>query len=1676
MKRLFLLTALLAAACLSFAAIDEYYAFAATTGTYTPITGTTISGISTDDAISAAIPLGFDFPFGTTNITQIKVSSNGWIDLGGNQIGSNLSNNLASTTIRPVIAPLWDDTSLANGSAQYLLTGSAPNRVFTVQYNNLRWNYNSNSYFNLQARIYETGKIDIIYGSSTGAPSNPSASIGINMAPGGSGWFYSVSPGSPATASTTAANNYVTTFPAQGTVYEFNPVAAVPNDLEAMSIMGNSVPTVGIASDYTIAVRNCGSDPQTVYQVKLFHGAEVEIGSVTGTEIQPNQILNFVIPWTPSAEGDDVLYGKVVLGTDQNPANDQTPDLNVGVLPPGLQSVTIGSGTENLRIPLDFYYRNSLFECLYYPAELGFPSGSISALQFYNHFATAFPNGATKLWLGTTTEPDLDGGWIPSTQLTLVFDGTVQYPSGSNTITIPLQTPFTYNSGNLVLLANRPMDTAYYSANDLFKAQDSGNGRSRRVYSDNTNLDPANPSGGNISGTFPQTTVIYSPFGTGALQGTIFGVGNLPLADATVTVTGTTQSYTTGADGTYVFPNLLTGTVEVTASHHGYITYAQEASIVEDQTATLDFYLQQMPMVTLSGRVVGSDDPLAGLAGAAVAFTGYEDYSVTTGAGGYFSIPGVYGSQNYAYTASKEGYTTVSGQVEVGDTDLDLGSILLTEIALPPVNVVATEAGDLSSVLVTWSEPGTFLGQWIHYDSGENYQSIGTGGAADFTVAIRYPASALADFAGTSLQAIKFWPASNGSYWLRVWTGGSSTVPGSMVVDQAVTPVINTYNSVLLDSPVLVTGTEELWFGYRVAATGYPAGCDAGPAIDGFGNMIYWQNTWSTLIELSPSLNYNWNIQGFVGYNPPTRLTHGIFVSTSETGRDRVLQGYQVWRLLSGDEANETAWTSLTPTPVTETSFTDLAWVSLPSNIYKYAVKAVYSNSVFSTPAFSNAIETGMMGILSGNVTDYGTSGPVEGAVITAGEFSGTSNGQGHYQFQVYQGTYTVTCVRGGYQLWSQENVWIPGGQNTTLDIVLRELTFPASGVSAVPAANQASAELSWRAAGSGSPTFTDGFEDYEDFALTFAPWTLIDGDQRPTYGLTGNNFPNESSPMAWIIFNPSATTPPITNLPPHGGAKMAACFSCQPYPTNDDWLIAPAHTPEAGDVFSFWARSYTASYGLERFTVAVSTTGTAPADFTVISGYGYIQAPVAWTNYSFDLTAYAGQEIYVAVHCVSDDAFILFVDDVLLGESAKSAACACVPALDGGAARTDPPAFRAAPRLASNIPTQPGKVSRMLIGYQVSRLLAGSENNEAAWDLLTATAISDTHYTDSGWGAVPPGNYRWAVKSYYKGGLLSEPAFSNVLPRNIHNDLAALSLSGDLTPVAGLPAVYTLLAGNAGNAAVSGSAYSARLMNGAEELASLSGFDLLPGASHEFAFDWTPADPGALTLTALIVFSGDAVPANDAIDLEINIQEPNVPVELSSFTAIQTTASTVRLAWVTQSETGMLGYRVYRANTAVQSSAVLASGELIPATNTSAAQTYVFTDAEVESGQTWFYWLESVEFNQSAYHGPVYVTLTGEEIPLLPELSALRGAYPNPFRFGSATRIGADVKAGETGTLAIYNVSGQLVRTFSVNQGSHSLLWDGRDASGRACGSGIYFCRLSTPSLNQTRKLMLIK
>jgi flagellar hook assembly protein FlgD len=104
--------------------------------------------------------------------------------------------------------------------------------------------------------------------------------------------------------------------------------------------------------------------------------------------------------------------------------------------------------------------------------------------------------------------------------------------------------------------------------------------------------------------------------------------------------------------------------------------------------------------------------------------------------------------------------------------------------------------------------------------------------------------------------------------------------------------------------------------------------------------------------------------------------------------------------------------------------------------------------------------------------------------------------------------------------------------------------------------------------------------------------------------------------------------------------------------------------------------------------------------------------------------------------------------------------------------------------------------------------------------------------------------------------------------------------------------------------------------------------------------------------------------------------------------------------------------------------------------------------------------------------------TLASEEdiIPVVTQ-TALKGNYPNPFN--PETSIAFDLANEEHVSIDIYNIKGQKVKTLANDRfgvGSHSIVWNGKDDSGKNVGSGIYFYNMKSGKYTSTRKMILMK
>ena len=91
----------------------------------------------------------------------------------------------------------------------------------------------------------------------------------------------------------------------------------------------------------------------------------------------------------------------------------------------------------------------------------------------------------------------------------------------------------------------------------------------------------------------------------------------------------------------------------------------------------------------------------------------------------------------------------------------------------------------------------------------------------------------------------------------------------------------------------------------------------------------------------------------------------------------------------------------------------------------------------------------------------------------------------------------------------------------------------------------------------------------------------------------------------------------------------------------------------------------------------------------------------------------------------------------------------------------------------------------------------------------------------------------------------------------------------------------------------------------------------------------------------------------------------------------------------------------------------------------------------------------------------------------ILPTEFALAQNYLNPFN--PSTTIEFSLPRTTEVSLVIFNLLGQNVATLAdrapFGSGTHSLQWDGRDNSGQATASGVYFYRLTAERLRRTEE-----
>lgn len=1022
--------------------------------------------------------------------------------------------------------------------------------------------------------------------------------------------------------------------------------AVMADDLAAVSLDGHTDPVAGTTYPYRFAVLNNGRNEQSRYRVCLINESDNETLAVLEPEetILPGETKEFVLSWTPEAAGDYSLFGKVVLEGDGQ-ANDRTSTLAVRVRPEGSPEwIGLGvSGRSDRRGPFNYYYKHSAALNIYTAGEIGYEGGVIEKIDYTytNNSMSEVPATPVKVYMTNTERTNAADGWIPMEDMTLVYEGNVALPEGKGKMGLPLDRYFMYAGGNLAVLTVKSLESGYYSGVVFPVYMSPQEGNRAYVYGDDDLAFDGNRPGTAVDNS--AVTLSMACKG-GKIRG-IVHVAETPLSQAVVTLVERKTVVMSDEAGNYSFDYLPEGTYTLTCSRFGYPDVTIGGVKVEGRdSVACDIDMRDLKRWNVTGRVTdGNGNPLNE---ALVRLTGYSDYETKSDTGGYFSIGNVFEAEDYTLTISKDWYKEAERRISV-TSDTNAGTIRLAYLVYAPVHVSAREQED-GSMSVGWQAPRT--PEEFRTDDGIFGGELGLSWANEKTVfgtVYRVPTT-VTQISWYTSGVYREHPTVN-LFLFDLDEEGQPTSTELFSV-MSVPNTDNEWNTYTLPQTV------EAPRGFMVAVSyaGYLGiGTDSGEDM----NYPFAEETHVFSSDYTSGA-FEYIESGNVSRNLMLRAA-GIRMAENRMKVLRAVETeawkYKVWRLAGGTEDTPDAW-SLLAEQVSDLTYTDAGWNGLSPAVYRYAVQTVYPDGQISSASLSPGYPKAMEAQITVRVNTNDASGSAEGAEVSlthvsAGKtYAATVGTDGKAVFRgVWKGRYTIRIELPGYDPVTAGADFSLDDEYETEVFILRERIVAPFGPEIVDTENPADKLFAWNLTGA----IFDDFESHTDFAINSpgsVGWQYLDIDSSETFAFRNFVFPGEYGKMAYIVFNPSATEPPMQEeveaIRPYSGNKFLACFASED--GNNDFIISPKlHYAEEFQV-SFMAKAYSDYEGYrEFFNVGYSVEGTDPEDFTWIASRVSPQTG-DWQEFAYSVPAEAE---YVAINCISDNGFVLMIDDIRIGK-----------------------------------------------------------------------------------------------------------------------------------------------------------------------------------------------------------------------------------------------------------------------------------------------------------------------------------------------------------------------------------------------------------------------------------------
>ncbi len=297
------------------------YKLSTTIGTFTYLADanafTWATGATADEGYTTATNIGFNFNYCGAQFTQFQVSTNGFLKFGTGLANARSIDSLSGKLTRSVLAPLWDNLSVSATATDitYKLDGTAPNRILTVEWKNVKWNNTAIANAEFQIKLYEYhGKIEYAYGTM-GTPTAGSASIGMNdnssltyVTNPSTGTFISINVGGSVGSRVYHQTmghlfNAINNAPTSNTVFTFTPIDVTPITAGTYTI-GGIGPTYASLSDAAMNLNMRGISGAVLLNVRegtyddIFHLIDVAGTSAANTITLTNE--SGTVTFTPN--------------------------------------------------------------------------------------------------------------------------------------------------------------------------------------------------------------------------------------------------------------------------------------------------------------------------------------------------------------------------------------------------------------------------------------------------------------------------------------------------------------------------------------------------------------------------------------------------------------------------------------------------------------------------------------------------------------------------------------------------------------------------------------------------------------------------------------------------------------------------------------------------------------------------------------------------------------------------------------------------------------------------------------------------------------------------------------------------------------------------------------------------------------------------------------------------------------------------------------------------------------------------------------------------------------------------------------------------------------------------------------------------------------------------------